>query len=398
MEKTDKPVDRETLYNEVWTDPVTVVAPRYGLSDVGLAKICRALAIPLPSRGYWAKVKAGRVMGRAPLPKLKTPGPVPTGLVKLPPEKAAVRQAARQSAAKIRKETPPLPPLEESQPSAGHPLVRAAAKRLKQRDGWPPDTLLRSAPKEVLNLSVTRDALDRALGLTDALIKALIQRGFDVDVDGERGVTTLKYIETGTRLEFALTEYIRRTRHEITPAEERARKRYWERSRWDNSVSFPHVPMYDYTPTGALTIQIGRWPSRNWKDTPKTQLEKRLGEVVGGIVALAQETHAKEVEEARRKEAHRRAVERYEFLTKRRADEVERFKEVEARATDWERAMRLRAFADAVEAQAKLAGELSSEYVEWLAWTRAKADWLDPLIQVSDPILDAPEPKRPGYW
>lgn len=28
----------------------------------------------------------------------------------------------------------------------------------------------------------------------------------------------------------------------------------------------------------------------------------------------------------------------------------------------------------------------------------AKADWLDPLIQVSDPILDAPEPKRPGYW
>ena len=69
MEKRDKPVDRETLYNEVWTDPVTVVAPRYGLSDVGLAKICRALAIPLPSRGYWAKVKAGRVMGRAPLPR-----------------------------------------------------------------------------------------------------------------------------------------------------------------------------------------------------------------------------------------------------------------------------------------------------------------------------------------
>jgi hypothetical protein len=398
MEKTEKPVDRETLYNEVWTEPVTVVAPRYGLSDVGLAKICRALAIPLPSRGYWAKVKAGRVMGRVPLPKLKTPGPVPTGLVKLPAEKAAVRQAARQSAAKIRKETPPLLPPEESQPSAAHPLVRATAKRLKQRDGWPQDTLLRSAPKEVLHLSVTRDSLERALGITDALIKALLQRGFDVEIDGERGVTTLKCIETGTALEFALTEYVRRTRHEITPAEERARKRYWERSRRDSSISFPHVPMYDYTPTGVLTIQIGRWPSRNWKDTQKTQLEKRLGEVVGGIVALAQETHAKEVEEARRKEAHRRAVERYEFLTKRRADEIERLKEVEASASDWERAKRLRAFADAVEAQARLAGKLSPEYVEWLAWTRAKADWLDPCILVCDPILDAPEPKRPGYW
>jgi len=78
MEKRDKPVDRETLYNEVWTDPVTVVAPRYGLSDVGLAKTYPVLAIPLPSRGYWAKVKAGRVMGCVSLPKLNTPGPMPT--------------------------------------------------------------------------------------------------------------------------------------------------------------------------------------------------------------------------------------------------------------------------------------------------------------------------------
>jgi hypothetical protein len=27
-------VSREALYEEVWTDAVTVVAPRYGLSDV----------------------------------------------------------------------------------------------------------------------------------------------------------------------------------------------------------------------------------------------------------------------------------------------------------------------------------------------------------------------------
>ena len=330
MEKTEKPVDRETLYNEVWTDPVIVVAPRYGLSDVGLAKICRALAVPLPSRGYWAKVKAGRIMGRVPLPKLKQQGQVATGLVKLPPEKAAVREAARKTAAKIRKETPPLPPPEVLSISSPHPLVRAASKRLRQRDGWPENTQLRVAPKEVLNLSITRESLDRALGIVDALLKALIQRGFDVAVDSERGATLLKWIETGTTLEFALTEYIRRTRHEITPAEERARKRYWDRSGWDNSVSFPHVPMYDYTPTGILTIQVGRWPSRTWKDTPRTQLENRLGEVIGGTVTLAMETHAKELEEARRKEAHRRAVERFEFLTKRRADEIERFKHLES--------------------------------------------------------------------
>jgi len=398
MAETNKPVDRETLYREVWTDPVAVVAPRYGLSNVGLAKICRALAIPLPSSGYWAKVKAGRIMKRVPLPELKPSVALPNGPVRLTPEMAAAREAARKSAARVRKETSPMPPLEEISASPTHPLVLAASKRLRQREGWSENTQLRTAPKEVINISVTPESLDRALGLVDALLKALIKQGVDVEIDVDHGVTLLRWIETGTTLEFSLTEYIRRTRHEITPAEERARKRYWERSRWDNAVSFPSIPTYDYTPTGVLIIHVGRWPSRTWKDTPRTQLEKRLGDVTGGIVALVQDTHTKALEEERRKEAHRRAVERFEFLTKRRADEVERFKRLEVSATDWERASRLRVFADAVEAEARLCGELSPEQREWLAWARAKADWLDPLIQVSDPILDAPEPKRPSYW
>lgn len=397
MEDGTKPVDRVTLYNEVWTDPVTVVATRYGLSDVGLAKICRSLAIPLPSRGYWAKVKAGKIMGRAPLPNLKQTGLVATGLVKLPPEQAAIREAGRKAAARMRKETPPVPPPAEAF-SSPHPLVRAASVRLHQRVGWPENTLLRSAPKEVLNLSATKAALDRALGIADALVKALAKQGFELEVDTERGVTQVKWLETGTRMEFSLAEYVRRSPHVITPAEERARKRYWERSRLDSSASFPPIPPHDFTPTGALTIQVGRWPSKSWRDTPRTKLEQRLGEVTVGILALAQQTHAKELEEARRKEAHQRAVARYEFLTKRRADEAENFRRLESQATNWERAARLRNYADAAERQAIAAGGVSAEHADWLAWARAKADWLDPLVQVSDLILDAPEPKRPGFW
>jgi thioredoxin-like negative regulator of GroEL len=148
-----------------------------------------------------------------------------------------------------------------------------------------------------------------------------------------------------------------------------------------------------------LTIQVGRWPSRSWKDTPKTQLELRLGEVAGGIVTLAQEIHAKEQEEERRKEAHRLAVAHYEFLTKRRANEIRRFEQLETQVSNWERAVKLRTYADLVEQQAKAQGQINAELEGWLAWVRAKADWLDPLVLVSDPILDAPEPKRPpGYW
>ena len=34
----------------------------------------------------------------------------------------------------------------------------------------------------------------------------------------------------------------------------------------------------------------------------------------------------------------------------------------------------------------------------WLEWAKAKADWLDPLVRRSDPILDAPEPEAPSDW
>lgn len=40
--------DRDSLYEEVWATPMAKLAKKYGISDVGLAKVCRKLAIPLP--------------------------------------------------------------------------------------------------------------------------------------------------------------------------------------------------------------------------------------------------------------------------------------------------------------------------------------------------------------
>ncbi len=44
------------------------LAAKYGLSDVGLAKICKKHDIPKPTRGYWSQVKAGRKPTQTPLP------------------------------------------------------------------------------------------------------------------------------------------------------------------------------------------------------------------------------------------------------------------------------------------------------------------------------------------
>jgi hypothetical protein len=59
---------RQELYELAWSVPMKALAARYGVSDVALAKTCGRHGIPVPSRGYWAKIQAGKKALRRPLP------------------------------------------------------------------------------------------------------------------------------------------------------------------------------------------------------------------------------------------------------------------------------------------------------------------------------------------
>jgi hypothetical protein len=59
---------RKQLYDLVWSEPLRAIAPRCGVSDVWLAKLCCKHNIPQPPRGYWAKLAAGKKVSRFPLP------------------------------------------------------------------------------------------------------------------------------------------------------------------------------------------------------------------------------------------------------------------------------------------------------------------------------------------
>lgn len=56
----DNSYERDRLYREVWSEPVTAVAKRYGVSDVAIHKACKRLQVAVPPRGYWAKLSAGQ--------------------------------------------------------------------------------------------------------------------------------------------------------------------------------------------------------------------------------------------------------------------------------------------------------------------------------------------------
>lgn len=59
---------RNELYLAVWAEPVMRVAKRIGISDRGLAEVCRRVDIPTPPRGYWRRIQTGQTPDKTPLP------------------------------------------------------------------------------------------------------------------------------------------------------------------------------------------------------------------------------------------------------------------------------------------------------------------------------------------
>lgn len=76
-------LSRSQLYDLVWSKPILSLAKEYGFSDVGFSKICRRHNIPLPPRGYWAKISAGLQVIKPALPN-----PHREGSVYIPPRKS----------------------------------------------------------------------------------------------------------------------------------------------------------------------------------------------------------------------------------------------------------------------------------------------------------------------
>src|SRR5271154_1574965 len=91
----DKRSTREELYKLVWSTPVIKAAKGLGISGVALAKRCRREAVPLPPRGYWAKIAAGQ--------KLPTPELPPK------PKKPPVKRSAKEPNAALTAESEPSP-------------------------------------------------------------------------------------------------------------------------------------------------------------------------------------------------------------------------------------------------------------------------------------------------
>ena len=154
------------------------LAGHYGLSDRGLAKICKRYDIPCPPRGHWAKKQNGKKSARKPLPLCESDAEVPL------PDPAYVALVAKNTPPDfshhleeaMADDTPIVVP--ETLRSA-HYLIGKARDQL-QGAATDEKKIIIPPDKVSLDICTSKASLRRALLLMAALIKALEERGYEI--------------------------------------------------------------------------------------------------------------------------------------------------------------------------------------------------------------------------
>lgn len=350
------------------------VAAEFGVSDVGLKKICVRHDIEPPRQGHWQRIARGE---KIPTPSLTAGRPDQTIDVygadpvrepDLPTEERFRLDSLleRESRSEYRIQVP-------TEPAPFHSVTKRIQKVLKASK---PDDYgcLRCCEADLPFVRVTPQTLPRALILVDSIVRAVDRRGFSWRAgSGQRWEPSDLLEIEGIAFGFEVFETVQRRHHRLTP-EEKLKDHYW-------------APKYDFVSTNQLSIRRSDYDVY-LKDTERLRVEDRLNELMIILINRA----FKEREEKRRRDI--RAAEEAARAAKRA--EIEKLKRVESaalerllkNAVNWKKAQDLRAFIAAVEALSVADDSPSEQRDRWLRWARIQAEVLDPLSAELRSVVD----------
>lgn len=384
MEQKKVSFTRQQLYDQVWSMPMIKFAEKYGLSDRGMAKICKKHNIPCPPRGYWAKLHAGRKVKKIPLPAEKN-----SEIISLrtgPFEKSKQEKIAHFVEEHL---TDPVleVPVKEDLRSA-HPLIREISNHFKTLPKKAKEMLVPSKGK-YLDITVSPNSLRRALLIMDSVLNTLESNGFPISVSNDG--TTVDIFDV--KIAFLLKE-----EYKTVPKKRKSEEEY---EHWNSVLgkrgSYNSYD-YDRVPSGILCLSIDEWRygghgtfQKNWRDTKTLVLEDRLSKFVSGLIQIA----AKKSEKLRIEKEKERIRQEQKRILQQRIDEYKKEKMcVEVlfeNADKWKNAHRLRLYIAEVEKcleQGRTFPFIDGNPDAWLNWAYIQADRLDPLKSSTPSILD----------
>lgn len=352
------------------------LAPRWGLSGNGLAKICDRMGVPYPPRGHWAKKAAGKEVEALSLPPAEK-GNLATvtfgrsqshaAAPKPPVEVKAKVEAARAATSSVAVPERLVRP---------HPVIAGWLARYEQRKR---EARLERDPfrKKLIDPREFTAADRRQHRILDVLFKALEKQGGKVG-ESQRDL----WVELqGEKIEFQLREKHKQTRRPLNK-----REKQWA-SEGDKGWR------QELQPTGQLTLTIKTYLTqglrREWNESNHTSMEALLPEIVATFVAagplLVEQRRKREEAERERQIAERK---RYEEEQRRKLDDNRwrRFVDFARQRRDVEVAQ---AFLDAIrsaafDAQQDVGG---SSIADWIAWAEQRVIDADPIAKGVDGVF-----------
>lgn len=399
-------ITREELYRLVWEEPMSKLAERFDVSGSYLARICSALDVPRPERGYWAKLAVGKA---PPRPVLPEPG-------------ATTLLGWSQTGEQIATPKPRVPRTRSTKAKVTvardriHPLIVGAARHFEKGRPVEEGSYLKPYKKMLVDVTACKAMLSAALDLANELFNSL-------EAAGHRVV-----------LAPSGRELVRQSAEERDPVGRP--RQYWEYSSlWSPDrptvvtigtvaiglqvvemseivtvryVNGKYIRDADYVPprrgyqdhsfTTTQALPSGRlriiayspysvsWTAQ-WQDTPKSPVKGALRSIVATITAAASELVIK-LEEAERQSE----IRHQEWLVKedlrRREDDRRKIAESVTQSTAdlqkvierWAERVSVGQFLDGVEQHAAgLADEDRDVVLKRLAMARAFLGTEDPL-------------------
>jgi hypothetical protein len=376
-------MSREALFERIWSTPMRTLAPEFGISDVALRKACVAAGLPVPERGYWAKLAAGKRVIKARLPA-REPGRHPEitvsgsryhsyssysreellGPIPEPPSFDEPIEAVEQMVQKIIKKVPMVRSLSSVHHAVGKLLKADEVRREKQRNSPYPsswDAPLFDPPFE-----------QRRLRILNSLFLGLMKAGGVGSISGKEGrEVTIRVCDEHVHVRVD------------TPAN--LKRNHWEQ-----------LKPADAKASMKLIITSGGWGSTSerwfWEDGT-SRIEDHLTDIARRIIVAAElqvreaaarhhqwwlDQRASLIEQDRlaREKAEREERERQERLAQARIDRLL------GEADALHRAETIRKYVSRVVEMS--AGSIDGKQVEaWSAWALEVADGIDPVTSRS---------------
>jgi hypothetical protein len=415
-------VSREDLYELAWSKPMRELAEDFGISDVALAKRCRRLAIPVPGRGYWARVDAGQQPYRPQLPN-REPQRFDDGALTVGPSRNVPADYSIAAHAEGNQESDVGPStaqldeawLEERLAYEKEPdnritvptvtrkwdttiaqcrddleqaaeKLRASKKASDKYDKWPEwrkrtqfdndGYAWRSVRDRGQRLWDTHKAVcfrvspgtyRKALSVVNALALAAPARGFAVRENEEEG--RIVFAGHNAEVQLRLAE----------PLDVKTRPQM----RYDGKIEQEKYSV----PTGRLriTLQIDYREGPTFEDSDSRPLESQLNRVFCGIYRQVvrawreerkHQAFQRELEEEARQraEAARILAEREKVIAEERA----RRQRLSSEANRWAQSIRIRDYVEHRRTSAAGSPNTSAELNEWTEWALSVAAEIDP--------------------